>query len=190
MQEKLGRTDRTRTAAGSLPSVSLVATLLSLGAFTVGSLAPVTGVAPLSAQNATERPPEAHTPLLLAQEPETGAAEGASEGASEGERLFVMKGCLGCHGASGRGGVGPELIRTGLSFEEFVSRLRNPPRIMPAFPPEAVSEEEARAIYSYLGRVPEPPERIRVDLPEGTLDSTACSDCHRDLHPTVVRQFE
>lgn len=24
-----------------------------------------------------------------------------------GERLYISRGCLGCHGASGRGGVGP-----------------------------------------------------------------------------------
>ena len=56
-----------------------------------------------------------------------------------GEPLYIAKGCLGCHGASARGRVGPSLAQTELSFEAFLAQLRNPRNIMPAFPHETVA---------------------------------------------------
>jgi cytochrome c551/c552 len=117
------------------------------------------------------------------------SARAQDEGAA-GERLFIEKGCLGCHGASGRGGVGPDLAHTTLSFEAFLSQVRSPRGTMPAFPAEIVSEAEARAIHAYVQGVAEAPARMRADLPRGTLDPASCADCHRDLHAAVVRQFE
>jgi hydroxylamine dehydrogenase len=110
--------------------------------------------------------------------------------ANHGERLFIEKGCLGCHGASGRGGVGPALAQTPLSFEAFLGQLRQPRGIMPAFPATAVTDGEARAVFDYLRGVAGPPERILADLPHGQLDPAGCADCHRRLEPTIVRQFE
>ncbi|MGH7566327.1 MAG: c-type cytochrome [Gemmatimonadota bacterium] len=51
-----------------------------------------------------------------------------------GERLYIGKGCLGCHGASGRGGVGPSLAGTSLAMDAFLHQLRAPRDIMPVFP--------------------------------------------------------
>lgn len=106
-----------------------------------------------------------------------------------GEQLFIAKGCLGCHGASARGGVGPELAQTGLSLDEFTSQLRTPRERMPVFPEEVVSAEEARTIYDYVRRAPAAPARLRDDLPSGVLDPAGCADCHADYNPTIVRQF-
>ncbi len=114
----------------------------------------------------------------------------SQEGSTSGERLYIAKGCLGCHGASARGGVGPDLARTPLSFEAFLSQLREPRAIMPSFPQDLVSREEAQAIFDYVRSVPAPPSRLAASLPSGVQDSTSCAGCHRGLHPTIVRQFE
>lgn len=111
-------------------------------------------------------------------------------GAQDGERLFILKGCLGCHGASGRGGVGPALAQTPLTLEAFLRQVRRPRGIMPPFPPEAVSDADLRAIYTYLHQVPPARPRLRADLPRGELSRESCTPCHRAIHPTIVQQFE
>ena len=58
----------------------------------------------------------------------------ADEDSENGSTLFISKGCMGCHGVSGRGGVGPALAHTTLPFEAFITQLRRPRDIMPAFP--------------------------------------------------------
>lgn len=107
-----------------------------------------------------------------------------------GERLYISRGCLGCHGASARGGVGPALAATPLPLNAFVRQLRHPRDIMPAFPEEIVSDEEAEEIHEYLQELTRDIPRLRGDLPSGSLDPATCAECHRELHATVVRQFE
>ena len=114
----------------------------------------------------------------------------AQQNIERGEDLFIRKGCLGCHGASGRGGVGPDLAHTALSFDALLKQLRNPRGIMPPFPPEVVSDTEARAIHQYLQGVAPPPPKLRVDVPHGVLDPGTCTGCHRKFNPTIVDQFE
>ena len=113
----------------------------------------------------------------------------AQQQLSEGQRLYITKGCLGCHGASGRGGVGPSLAGTGLPLDAFLHQLRQPRQYMPPFPPAAVSDAEAASIREYLQGAPAGPPRMLQDLPRGTLDPETCSPCHAKLHPGIVRQF-
>ncbi len=122
----------------------------------------------------------AATVLLVA-----GAAD-----AQPGSELYILKGCLGCHGASGRGGVGPTLARTPLPFEAFLAQVRHPRALMPPFPPQAVSDADTRAIHEYLRTAPPPAPRLRAELPKGVLDPKTCAECHRTLQPTIVQQFE
>ena len=117
------------------------------------------------------------------------AALMAQQGAPNGAELFITKGCLGCHGASGRGGVGPVLARTPLSLEAFLHQLRQPRQLMPRFPEALVTDAEAAAIRGYLQSVPAPPPRIFTNLPHGSLDPSSCAPCHAKLEPTIVRQF-
>ncbi|HVP40227.1 MAG TPA: multiheme c-type cytochrome [Candidatus Saccharimonadales bacterium] len=107
-----------------------------------------------------------------------------------GSELYIRKGCLGCHGASGYGGVGPTLAHTALPVDSLVRQLRHPRGIMPAFPPQVVSDDEARAIHGYLQTLAPPPARLRADLPHGTLDPSTCSPCHARVTPVIVQQFE
>ena len=124
--------------------------------------------------------------VLVALAPSAAAAQPADAGAE----LYIAKGCLGCHGASGRGGVGPPLARTQLALEAFLHQLRQPRGIMPPFHARAVTDAEARSIHAYLTTVPAPPPRLRADVPRGVLDQATCAECHRRLNPTIVAQFE
>ena len=94
--------------------------------------------------------------LVLAQGVSAQGPADAVESPS-GEYLYIARGCLGCHGASGEGGVGPTLARTGLPFDAFLDQVRAPRGIMPAFPAEAVTEAELRTIYGYVRELASPP---------------------------------
>jgi mono/diheme cytochrome c family protein len=122
--------------------------------------------------------------------PRVVAAQGAPQGAPAGAELYIAKGCLGCHGASGRGGVGPPLADTKLTRDAFLTQLRHPRGIMPSFPETVVSDADAREIQTYLQSVPRPAPRLRADLPHGKQTPASCTPCHRKLHPTIVAQFE
>ena len=109
---------------------------------------------------------------------------------SAGERLFVTKGCLGCHGASGRGGVGPDLARTALGVDDVLKQVRHPRQRMPAFPAEVVSDDDVRKIYDYLKSIAPAPERMLRDLPHGQQTADSCVDCHAKYEPIIVAQFK
>ena len=121
--------------------------------------------------------------LLLARP--TVAQEGPAP-----EAIYIQKGCLGCHGASARGGVGPSLAGTALTLEAMLVQLRTPRGIMPAFPAEAVSDAEAERILGYLQGLPTEQPRLRADLPAGEQSPASCADCHRRLNPMIVGQYE
>jgi hydroxylamine dehydrogenase len=113
----------------------------------------------------------------------------AAQQSPRGEALFIAKGCLGCHGASGRGGVGPTLANTGLPFEAFIAQLRTPRGIMPAFPAGAVSDPEAESIWQYVRSVGPAPAPLGEAPPAGEQTAASCAECHARLEPTIVRQF-
>jgi hydroxylamine dehydrogenase len=117
------------------------------------------------------------------------AAAGANDEAERGAELYIRKGCLGCHGASGRGGVGPALAHTTLPADTLLRQLRHPRNLMPPFPRDAVSDAEARLILAYLQSVPPPPPKLRAQSPHGVQDSSSCVPCHAKLNPVIVSQF-
>jgi hydroxylamine dehydrogenase len=118
------------------------------------------------------------------------AATGMAQPAGPGAELYIAKGCLGCHGASGRGGVGPPLANTRLTTDAFVAQMRHPRGIMPPFDARVVSDADAGAIHGYLATLPPAPPKLRADVPHGVLDQKTCAECHRRLHPTIVAQYE
>jgi hydroxylamine dehydrogenase len=113
-----------------------------------------------------------------------------AEASPDGAQLYISKGCLGCHGASGRGGVGPVLADTKVTPEAFLQQLRKPRGIMPALPAEVVSDADALTIRQYLTSLPAPPPKLRLDVPHGVLAQETCAGCHRKFNPTIVAQFE
>jgi hydroxylamine dehydrogenase len=125
-------------------------------------------------------------PLLVA----TAGLASAKIDAERGAELYIQKGCLGCHGASGRGGVGPVLAHTALTGDRLLGQLRHPRAIMPAFPQSIVSDNEALSIHAYLQGLEPPPPKLRTEVPHGVLEAATCMPCHEKLNPTIVHQFQ
>ena len=125
-------------------------------------------------------------PLAWPAAPAAAQDLGADDGRPRGHVLYAARGCLGCHGASGSGAVGPTLARLSIPFNQFLGQLRNPRGIMPPFHSELVTDEEARAIYDYLRQAPPPPPRLRDELPSGDLDPATCAGCHREYNPQIA----
>ncbi len=69
---------------------------------------------------------------------------------AQGAQLWRAKQCAACHGASALGGIGKPLADTALSFDTFLSKIRNaiPPK--PAMNANDLSEADAYSIYLWL----------------------------------------
>jgi hypothetical protein len=68
---------------------------------------------------------------------------------SRGQQLFVSRGCAACHGPDAEGsGVAPALA--GHTAEQVERQVRTPVGAMPAFPRDAVSEEELGEIIEFI----------------------------------------
>ena len=102
---------------------------------------------------------EAIVLFMLSQTGETAPGYYASmkviPSASQGQRLFLQKGCIGCHSIAGQGGkVGPALDDVGLrrSPEWMVQHFRDPQAVTPGtvMPRFGFTETEARALTDFL----------------------------------------
>jgi len=94
--------------------------------------------------------------------------------ADPGEQLFrTALGCAGCHGQDGGGGVGPKILKTALSFDEFVQRVRAPLAAMPPFGPRIASDEDLQAIYQWLQKEE---AKVGARAPAGSFLASAGQD--------------
>jgi len=134
---------------------------------------------------ATEGLPQVEPPAAPESDPT--AEKRAVWGTREGDRLYISKGCIGCHGTSGYGGVGPDLAKTVLIPDEFNQQVRNPRSQMPPFPESIITDQEISKVYAYLQLVP-PELSYRWEAPEGEQKEESCIDCHRKYHPVLVAQ--
>ncbi len=115
-------------------------------------------------------------------------AENPPWGVAAGERLYISKGCIGCHGIGGRGGVGPDLASTDLLPGAFKDQVRNPRAKMPPFPEQAIDEKELSQVYAYVDTAPAGPAH-RFSPPTGEQEPAKCLECHRKHNPTIVSQY-
>ena len=92
----------------------------------------------------------------------------AQDAQGEGEKLYQDFGCHQCHGFLGQGNQAapaiPRIAPTTYPFSAFSTLVRTPPRIMPAYSPNILSDEQLRAIYNYMRAIPEPAEVVDVPL--------------------------
>ena len=74
---------------------------------------------------------------------------------TDGRILFFANDCASCHGLTGQGATVAEdgLDTSDISAAEFLRDLRKGPKGMPAFIEEALSDEEAERLYSFLDAV-------------------------------------
>ena len=79
----------------------------------------------------------------------------APEGsADDGKRWYMMNNCYACHGLHGNDGKAPDIDIGDLSFRKFLAIIRNAKSpIMPRFPEEKVSRQDAADIYAWLRTV-------------------------------------
>ena len=100
--------------------------------------------------------------------------------ADDGPALLAASGCAACHGQEGLGtALAPSIVGSDVSEEAFRDSVRNARGAMPAFGPEAVSDEVLGALYAYAS------SREGIDRPTGSLDRGAglyegvgCYSCH------------
>lgn len=87
-----------------------------------------------------------------------GASQAAEPDSSSmaGRDLFLNFQCWQCHGYQAQGGAAPRLANKSYSYEAFVRFVRHP-SVMPAYPPNALSDEKLRRIYDFVTSIPEPP---------------------------------
>jgi mono/diheme cytochrome c family protein len=71
--------------------------------------------------------------------------------AEDGKRWYMMNNCYGCHGLHGNDGKGPKINTNNLSFRKFLAVIRDADSpIMPKFPEEKVSRQDAADMYVWL----------------------------------------
>jgi mono/diheme cytochrome c family protein len=111
------------------------------------------------------------------------AQNGPSGDPIRGKQLYYEHGCYGCHGFNGETGV-RRLVGTGSSILEspdtFVAflRLRGdvmpllPSTSMPSYPATALTDAEARDIYSYVRSfVLDAPDPAKIATLQAIIDS-------------------
>jgi mono/diheme cytochrome c family protein len=73
----------------------------------------------------------------------------ASAADEAGRRVYEEK-CSRCHGAEGRGGIGPSLVPFQWSDERALKLVREPECDMPPMSAEEVSDADVAQITAYL----------------------------------------
>lgn len=70
---------------------------------------------------------------------------------ADGQRWYLMNNCSSCHGPHGNDGRAVNIAGIDMNFGSFVRKLRTTDApIMPPFPEEKVSKQDAADIYAYL----------------------------------------
>ena len=70
----------------------------------------------------------------------------------DGKRWYMMNNCYACHGLHGNDGKAPQIDTGDLSFRRFLAIIRDAKSpIMPKFPEEKVSRQDAADMYAWLG---------------------------------------
>ncbi len=66
-----------------------------------------------------------------------------------GKQLYIANGCADCHGLEGHGGIiGPSI--TGTKASKLRARMQVGPQGMPAYAPDALTDNDFAAIAAYL----------------------------------------
>jgi mono/diheme cytochrome c family protein len=91
------------------------------------------------------------------------AVSSGKDDAAASANPFVSYGCYQCHGYFGHGASSGPRLSGAMPYEGFRQIVRFPYGVMPAYPVELLSDEQLRAIYSFIET--QPPARDVKDLP-------------------------
>ncbi len=81
--------------------------------------------------------------------------------------IYGTSNCMGCHGQTAMGGLGPPLAQTKLSLDEVMKMVRNGKGMMPATTTAQASDEEIQTIYSELRSKPWDESQIPIAFKVG-----------------------
>lgn len=96
--------------------------------------------------------------LLVAAFLVAAASSAKDEAAAERDaHPFVSYGCYQCHGYFGHGASSGPRLSADMPYEGFQQIVRFPYGVMPAYPRELLSNEDLRAIYSFIQSRPPAP---------------------------------
>lgn len=86
--------------------------------------------------------------------------------AKKGREIFAQKGCWGCHGYDGQGGVtGPKIGPEPMALESLIAFLRNADKTrMPPYDANGLPDTEVGHIHAYLTSLPKPADWKTIPL--------------------------
>jgi len=99
---------------------------------------------------------------------------------ARGKALFSQNGCSGCHGARGRGAIGPSLVGIGKKYNrpKLVSLIEHPTAAMHAAGMPAhfnMSGKQVKELVSYLDALGTPAENVQPQTTPLSASSTSSS---------------
>jgi mono/diheme cytochrome c family protein len=83
-------------------------------------------------------------------------ATGLAADEPDGRDLYLSFQCWQCHGYEGQGGAAARVADKRYTLEAFAAFVRRP-NLMPAYPPDLLSDGQLRRIYEYVRAIPEAP---------------------------------
>ncbi|MCW5942075.1 MAG: cytochrome c [Fimbriimonadaceae bacterium] len=86
--------------------------------------------------------------------------------------VFSTTACVGCHGVSAMGGLGPPIAKTKLTDEQFMTILRKGRGMMPGTKPDMLSDQDAAILHAQLREMPWDPTQIPLAFKVGSLLTT------------------
>ena len=86
--------------------------------------------------------------------------------------LFSTSNCMGCHGQSAMGGLGPPIARSKLTFEAFLKTVRGGKGMMPATTSTDMPDDQVRLLHTELQSKPWIPEEIPIAYKVGQFLTT------------------
>jgi mono/diheme cytochrome c family protein len=93
--------------------------------------------------------------------------------AEAGRQLYMQNGCFSCHGTAGQGGersAAPRLAPGPYPYEAFRALVRTPREAMPRFDVKYLSDDQLRAIHTYLVSINKGPAARDIPVLQGLLD--------------------
>lgn len=86
--------------------------------------------------------------------------------------VYSSTNCMGCHGMSAMGGLGPPIARTKLTYPEFLEIVRKGKGMMPATPAAELPDERVKQVYEELLPKSWDSSQIPISFKVGQLLST------------------
>ena len=86
--------------------------------------------------------------------------------------VFSSTNCMGCHGQSAMGGLGPPIAKTKVVYDEFLKTVRTGKGMMPATTTAMLPDDKVRSVYDELQEKPYIESQIPVAFKVAQLLTT------------------